>query len=221
MIFKNRIRLNVVCLLVRSNGETSHRLVFFDFHQYSMCVTYIIYSKFSLMKTLILSSSLSPTSRSFVMCTQVAMLLRKKWVEVDLIDARNLDVSPVHLWRTKDMEMLLEKISTTDNIILWFGVHCYSISDNLKIILDWCFSWATWKFYGIICAAWWEKSYLSTMHLSQICMNERRMIQLPRILFASAKSFSDDNDIIDQDISDRIVKFSDEFIEIWRKLLAE
>ena len=69
------------------------------------------------------------------------------------------------------------------------GVHCYSVNDSLKILLDTCFSKAHSKFYGILCMAGGEKSFLSTMHLTQICMNEWHMIQLPRIIYATGKDF--------------------------------
>ena len=87
---------------------------------------------------------------------------------------------------------LSNKVDHADNVIIGMGVHCYSISDGLKIILDNCFGKATGKLFGIICAAGGEKSYLSTQHLTQICMNEWRMIQLPRIIYAIGKDFEGD-----------------------------
>jgi FMN reductase len=98
------------------------------------------------------------------------------------------------------------------------GVHCYSINDSLKIILDNCFNDVTGKFFGILCAAGSEKSYLSTMHLTQICMNEWRMIQLPRIIYGTSKDFKN-NKIISKDLNERIIQFSEEFITIGKKLM--
>jgi FMN reductase len=99
------------------------------------------------------------------------------------------------------------------------GVHCYSINDSLKIILDNCFSGANDKFYGIVCAAGGERSYLSTMHLTQICMNEWRMIQLPRIVYATGQDFTE-NKLTNKTIIERIDVFSEEFISIGRKLIS-
>ena len=65
--------------------------------------------------------------------------------------------------------------------IISMGVHNYTINDSLKIVLDNCFHNVDGKFFGIICLCD-EKSYLSTIHLSQICMNQWKMIQLPRLL---------------------------------------
>ena len=171
------------------------------------------------MKTLIISSSLSPESRSFILCTKTYEKLIEKGIEVEMIDAREMDLIPFHKTPSESMNLLTRKIELADNIIIGMGVHCYSINDGLKIILDNCFSKATGKFFGIICAAGGERSYLSTQHLTQICMNEWRMIQLPRIIYATGKDF-EENNIKNKDILARIDVFSDEFISIGEKLIS-
>ena len=113
------------------------------------------------MKTLILSSSISKESRSFILCNKVANNLSDKGATCTLVDARNISMLPTHNKLTTEMEILAKQIDEADNII-GMGVHCYSVSDSLKILLDNCFSKAYGKFYGIICAAGGEKSYLST-----------------------------------------------------------
>ena len=110
-------------------------------------------------------------------------------IQCELVDAREMELVPYHNEPTASMKALNEKVANADNIIFGMGVHCYSINDGLKIILEACCSDAEGKFFGIICAAGGERSYLSTMHLSQICMNEWRMIQLPRIVYATGKDF--------------------------------
>ena len=144
------------------------------------------------MNTLILSSSLSKNSRSFLLCKAVEKQLLDKGVNCTFIDAKEVPMQACHLSITKEMEYLTELINKTDNIIIGMGVHCYSVNDGLKILLDNCFNGATGKFFGILCAAGGERSYLSTMHLTQICMNEWRMIQLPRIVYATGKDFKED-----------------------------
>lgn len=171
------------------------------------------------MKTLILSSSLSENSRSFILCKQVFNILCKQKVDCKIIDARKIPMNPTHGKLTVEMQSLSEKVEEADNIIIGMGVHCYSINDSLKILLDTCFSKAHSKFYGILCAAGGEKSFLSTMHLTQICMNEWHMIQLPRIIYATKKDFT--NDIISsKELLERIDLFAQEFESIGKKLLA-
>lgn len=171
------------------------------------------------MKTLILSSSLAKNSRSFILCRKTAEALTNKGVVCSVIDARDIKIQPTHIEPKKQMEKLANKISQADNIIIGMGVHCYSINDSLKNLLENCFSGASGKFYGIVCAAGGEKSYLSTMHLTQICMNQWRMIQLPRIIYATSENFEGDN-ICSNEIIERIEIFAEEFHEIGHKLLS-
>jgi len=171
------------------------------------------------MNTLIISSSLSKTSRSFILCSKIQLLLQDKGVNVELVDARGMELITFHNGSTPSMEELTKKVAKVDNIIFGMGVHCYSVNDGLKIILDACCGGAEGKFFGIVCAAGGERSYLSTMHLTQICMNEWRMIQLPRIVYATGKDFSD-NKVSNNDLKDRIIQFTEEFTTIGRKLIS-
>jgi len=171
------------------------------------------------MKTLIISSSISKNSRSYILCEEVYNRLKLNNIEVELVDARSMKLNLCHTEKSESMNVLSEKIADCDNIIIGMGVHCYSINDSLKILLDNCFSGANDKFFGIICAAGGERSYLSTMHLTQICMNEWRMIQLPRIVYATGQDFTD-NKLTNKTIIERIDVFSEEFISIGRKLIS-
>lgn len=172
------------------------------------------------MNTLIISSSLSPNSRSWILCSHVAKLLSENEVNVTLVDARTMELHPCHKELTPSMEDLQEKVRQADNIILGMGVHCYSMNDALKIIFDTCMKEAEGKFFGVLCAAGGERSYLATQHVTQICMNEWRMMQLPRIVYATGKDFHG-QDIVSQEILERCSVFADEFAGIGKKLLAE
>jgi len=170
------------------------------------------------MKTLILSSSLSDNSRSYLLCKAVKEELIAKGDNITFIDARNIPMQPTHKVITPEMATLAKQVKEADNIIIGMGVHCYSLNDSLKTILDTSFVNAKNKFFGILCSAGGEKSYLSTMHLTQICMNEWRMIQLPRVVYATAKDFNNDA-IKSVELTDRIKSFSNEFYSIGSKLL--
>ena len=170
------------------------------------------------MRTLIISSSLSENSKSFILCNEVNKKLKHLGVKSEIIDAREIPLFPYHIPKSKHMNNLTEKISSADNLIIAMGVHNYSINDSLKIILDTCFKNVEGKFFGIICASGGEKSYLSTMHLSQICMNEWKMIQLPRIIYGARKDF-ENNQIKSQQLLDWIDLFCNEFREIGNKLM--
>lgn len=171
------------------------------------------------MNTLIISSSISPTSRSLVLCTTVAKALEAKGAIVDVVDARLLDLVPYHKPITPSMEEVMEKVRWADNIVIGMGVHSYSFNDTLKIIMDGTFMHATGKFFGILCAAGGHRSYLTTMQVTQICMSEWRMIQLPRIVYATKHEFTDGK-ISAPEIEQRLEDFVEEFYTIGGKLLA-
>ena len=171
------------------------------------------------MKTLILSSSLSPNSNSFLLCKKVEEELIKKNVVCTFIDVRQITVNPYHSSNNQNINIISDSIKNNDNIIIGMGVHNYSISDNLKIILDNCFSEANGKFYGILCTAGGEKSYLATMHLTQICINQWKMIQLPQTVYATSKDFSDSK-IKSEDIIDIIKNFCNQYYTVGKKLLS-
>jgi NAD(P)H-dependent FMN reductase len=170
------------------------------------------------MNTLILSSSLAKNSRSYLLCKAVEQELIAKGDNIIFIDAREISMQPTHKGITPEMETLAKQVEEADNIIFGMGVHCYSVNDSLKILLDACFGKATGKFFGILCAAGGERSYLSTMHLTQICMNEWRMMQLPRIVYATGQDFTEDK-ITSKDVLERIALFSEEFHTIGNKLV--
>jgi len=171
------------------------------------------------MKTVIISSSLSKNSKSFILCNEVNQKLKDLGFKSEIIDARSISLNAYHLIQSKELDDLSNKISKADNLIIAMGVHNFSINDSLKIILDTCFKNVEGKFFGILCAAGGEKSYLSTMHLTQICMNEWRMIQLPRIIYATKRDFKN-NKLTSKDIKERIDVFCNEFIEIGQKLMS-
>ena len=170
------------------------------------------------MNTLILSSSLSVNSRSYLLCKAVEQELISKGNNITFVDAKEIPMQPFHRETSEQMKALSEQVGKADNIIIGMGVHCYSINDSLKVLLEGCFGKATGKFFGILCAAGGERSYLVTQHLTQICMNEWRMIQMPRIVYATGKDFKEDI-IITTEVLERIVIFSEEFHSIGNKLV--
>ena len=170
------------------------------------------------MKTIIISSSTSKKSKSFILCQEVTKKLKSQEIECNLIDARLLDLKSSHGTKTPSMIEAIKKINEADNLIIGMGVHNYSVNDSLKIILDTCFDKVNGKFFGILCAAGSEKSYLATMHLTQICMNQWKMIQLPRIIYATGKDFTD-NKVTSTVLKEWMSEFVAEYISIGKKLL--
>lgn len=165
------------------------------------------------MKTLIISSSTNPDSHSYKMCEMVAEKLKaKQGVEVTFIDLRDKSLNLYFQKKTADLEEIEKLVEESDNFIFGMAVRNYCINDELKTITESCFHRqnATGKFFGTVCAAGGEKSYLSHQQLVQLMMNEFRMIPLPRIVYSVAPEIPED----------RIDKFVEEFHAIGKKLLS-
>jgi len=161
------------------------------------------------MKTLIISSSLNPDSKGFKICKMVLEKMEESGMDVELLDVRDYELG--HTFRTTpDMQKIAEKIAAADNFVIGMAVYCYTINDSLKSVLDNCFENVTGKKYGIVCASGGDKSYLATQTLTQICANEWRMVQLPRVIFSSGSDWSE-GELVNKDVHERIEIFVNEF----------
>jgi len=161
------------------------------------------------MKTLIISSSLNPDSKGFKICKMVLEKMEESGMDVELLDVRDYELG--HTFRTTpDMQKIAEKIAAADNFVIGMAVYCYTINDSLKSVLDNCFENVTGKKYGCVCASGGDKSYLATQTLTQICANEWRMVQLPRVIFSSGSDWSE-GELVNKDVHERIEIFVNEF----------
>ena len=70
------------------------------------------------MKTLIISSSLSKNSKSFLLCKEVQNELLSKKASVTFVDARNILINAYHQKDTKDKKWLSDLIKQSDNLSL-------------------------------------------------------------------------------------------------------
>jgi len=170
------------------------------------------------MKTLIISSSLNPKSNSYLLCKAIEAELSKKDTEVTFLDLREYDIQPSYKEKTADMHNIEEIIRDHDNYVIGMAVHCYSLNDNLKALIDTSFPGEKHKLFGIACTAGGQKSYLATQHLVQIMINEFRMIPLPRIVYGIESDF-DEEGPQNEHIKQRVVLFAEEFFDIGKKLI--
>lgn len=169
------------------------------------------------MKTLIISSSLNPNSHSAKVCHEIEKKLKEQNIDVQLIDLRGKELNLFWQEKTADMEAITKAVEEADNYIFGMAVYNYSINDSLKALIDNCFPGKEHKLFGIVSAAGGDRSYLATQHLVQICMNEWRMIPLPRTVYVTGKDVNENNEFAGN-ICERIDQFVSEFIQIGKKL---
>ena len=114
------------------------------------------------MRTLIISSSLSVNSKSFILCNEVNKKLKHLGVKSEIIDAREIPLFPYHTPKSAQMNNLTEKISSADNLIIAMGVHNYSINaELLETIKSGTLNWHRFQ-NSIGNQDYWFISYLKT-----------------------------------------------------------
>ena len=92
------------------------------------------------MRTLIISSSTNPDSRSYQLCRKVEEELQKNSEnEVVFIDLREKAFGFHYQPETEDMKKIAEEIQNADNFVLGMAVRNYCINDELKSISESCF----------------------------------------------------------------------------------
>ena len=168
------------------------------------------------MKTLIISTSLSPTSNSFKLLKEVS----KHFPDAEFVDLRELKINFAHQDETEDITALREKINASDNFILGMAVQNYTVNDSFKAMLDTAFQKdkLNHKLFGIVCAAGSDFSFLATQDPVQMMMNEFHMLAFPHMLFASGKDF-DENGIKNEKIPERAKEYAQNFLELGKKLV--
>lgn len=136
---------------------------------------------------------------------------------MELVDVKNMKIAHYGEEKTSDMQEIEKKSEWVDAFIFGMAVYNYSINDSLKVIIDNAMGKPIGKFFGILAAAGGQRSYLATMHLTQMCMNEWRMIQLPRVVYATGVDFVD-QEITSLNLIERIDLLAKEFDSIGNKL---
>ena len=163
------------------------------------------------MKTLIISSSLNPSSHSFELCKALAA----KMPDSELIDLREMEINFTYQEKTADFKALTDKVAAADNYVFGMAVHNYSVNDSLKAVVENCFHDSEkHKFFGLLCAAGSPVSYLSTTDFFKMLIFDFEMIAFPKIVFHSGKEFT-----IDAKLQERIDNFAQDFTKIGNKLI--
>ena len=172
------------------------------------------------MKTAIISSSQSPESKSYILCRQIEKRLLEKGVDVVFVDTKEYTLGTYNK-QTEDNKKVAELIKGCDNYVFGMAVYQYSFNANLKIIFDTCMSECDNKLFGMLVSAGGQKGYLSYMQPIQICMNEWRMIPLPRVVYCNSGDFefTEETKVPGEDLRARLDEFADNFHTIGEKLM--
>ena len=147
------------------------------------------------MQITIISCSLHPQSRSFVLAKAVEVALTKHNINLLFVDLREWDLpvcdgsgayeNPV----TKEMIALIEK---SDAILMAVPIYNYDVNAAAKNLLE--LGLRSWNntIVGFLCAAGGRASYMSVMNVANNLMLDFRCVIVPRFVYATGDDFGDD-----------------------------
>ena len=147
------------------------------------------------MSITIISCSLHPQSRSYVLAQQLSEHLCYLGVEVPLIDLRQ---HPLPLCGTagafddSHVKFLQERVEETQAIILTVPIYNYAVNAAAKNMIELTGRQWSNKVVGFACAAGGHSSYMSVMSIANSLMLDFRCLIIPRFVYATGSDFGND-----------------------------
>ena len=147
------------------------------------------------MKIVIISSSLHPQSRSYVLANTAAEDLMAMGVEVQVIDLRDKDLAladGVSASSKPDAKAIATSIREASAVLLAAPIYNWYVNAAAKNLLE--VTGRAWnhKVVGFLCAAGGQSSYASVISLANSMMLDFRCIIVPRFVYATGADFGDD-----------------------------
>ncbi|MCB0063701.1 MAG: NAD(P)H-dependent oxidoreductase [Caldilineaceae bacterium] len=147
------------------------------------------------MNITVISCSLHPQSRSYVLAQQVVADLQELGVDAPLYDLRNQELGmcdAVTTHKTPVAEALIGAIREADSVLLTMPVYNYDVNTAAKNLLE--IGMRAWnhKLVGFLCTAGGQRSYMSVMGFANSLMLDFRCIIIPRFVYATGADFGDD-----------------------------
>lgn len=170
------------------------------------------------MKTLIISSSLNPTSLSLKCCKEVqAQFANNENHDVELVNLQDYELSHMFTKKSESAEKLTTLCEEADNFIFAFPVYNYNVSDSFASFVNAILPKKPFALYGLILAGGGDLSFLVTSSANQMLMTHNQMIAFPRFLYTTKKDWQENGEISERFL-ERVEKFSQDFTQVAKKL---
>ena len=174
-------------------------------------------------KVLLVSTSLSESSRSRKILNIIKQKMESSTVSVELVDLRDYELPfcdgrhPLSSYGENAVK-LDEKIKNADAYIFGMAVYCYSISGVFKNFIDICCGGMSNKPFGIVAASGGTMSYMAVEDLQKILSFEVRSIPYPQVVFAANEHWGKDGKR-DEGLLAPIPERIDDFVESFPKFV--
>ena len=167
------------------------------------------------MNYLVVSSSLSPKSRSRILAREAFELLKKAGADCEYIDLCDL-ILPLcdggESYNHPSVKLCCSKIFQAKGILVATPIYNYSINSALKNLVE--LTGENWKekVVGFLCAAGGQGSYMSIMGFANSLMLDFRCVIIPRFLYTTGAAFKN-GELVDDKIRERFQELTDTLIK--------
>ena len=177
------------------------------------------------MNIIVISCSLHPQSRSYVLAKQIVNDFENLGVTVTLYDLRDYpldfcDATTAH--KTPAAEQIITAIREASTVLMALPIYNYDVNSAAKNLLE--IGLRAWnnKLVGFICAAGGRNSYMSVMGLANNLMLDFRCLIIPRFVYATGDDFGDDRQesmyIASTEIKDRLEELAETAVSLTNAL---
>jgi FMN reductase len=176
------------------------------------------------MRTLILSTSLHPDSRSRVMAKHLAQhLQRQEGVEVRWLDLREAPLPMCdggESYGHPNLARYKEAILEADAVVVACSIYNYDVGASAKNLIE--LTGKVWgdKVVGFVCAAGGRASYMAVMGLANSLMLDFRSVIVPRFVYATGDAFNAERGLEDAQIRERLEELGAQVVRVGRALGA-
>lgn len=165
---------------------------------------------------LVLSTSLSPTSRSRVLARRAAELLAELGQPAEFIDTAALGLPPCDggaAYGHPAVKSLAGKIASAQGVLLCFPIYNYDAGSACKNLLELTGKAWTGQVVALGCAAGGANSYMAPMQIAGSLMLDFRCIVLPRYVYTTADAYQGDS-VADGGVAERLTAMVRELVRV-------
>ena len=175
------------------------------------------------MKISVISCSLHPQSRSYILAKQAVENLEAHNVDARLYDLRDYDLDFCGRPDARDHPHVAEiRSAVQDATAILVAVPIYNFYANAaaKNLIELTGRSWTYKLVGFMCAAGGQASYMSIMNIANTLMLDFRTLIIPRFVYATGDAFGNDRTedmyIASDDIRERLQELTDITVQLAR-----
>ena len=168
------------------------------------------------MGQLIVSCSLSKTSKSAVLAQHLCDAVTSLGDDCDLMDLRKIELpfcDAVSCYEHPNVQKMRQAIAGADAVTIATPIYNYETGGATRNLI--ALTGQAWlgKTIGFICAAGGQGSYMAVMSLANSLMLDFRCLVGPRFVYATDASFTDGN-LTDDEVASRVTELAQELHRI-------